>query len=320
MRTTIRLMREKDADAVRKVDAIAFATWARQLKKEWAELPPRTRTNLLALRANDPQGCFVADEQGRVVGFIFSHTWGSVGWFGPFAVLPEVQGRGIGKRLIAASLAYLRQDPARVVGLETMAESPYNLGLYLRQGFQAVLPTFSLSKVLAASQNESTGPARWSSADAETRVRWLADLRAASGQIRPGLDYSKEILSTAQHGLGETLVLCEGLEAIGFSDVQLASSREGWGGELAIVKIMALHPAYTSDVALGALLDATKALARAHGKKTLVVPVNARHTWALERLLERGYRVSGVMIRMVLVGTEVEPPAALCVDFSRWAG
>ena len=320
MLTTIRLMREEDADVVRDIDAIAFGTWSRQLRREWTELPPRTRTNILTLRAHDPQGCFVADEQGRVVGFIFSRTWGSIGWFGTFAVLPQVQGRGIGKQLIAASLAYLRRDSARVIGLETMAESPNNLGLYLRQGFQAVPPTFSLSKVLAASQIASSGPASWSSADPKTRVRWLADLRAASDQIQTGLDYSKEILSTAQHGLGETLVLYEGMKAIGFSNVRLTSSREGWGGELAIVQSMALHPAYTSDVTLGALLDGAEALAGTHGKETLVVPVNARHTWALERLLERGYRISSVMIRMVLKGTEVEPPAAHSVDFSRWAG
>jgi len=26
------------------------------------------------------------------IGFIFSRTWGGVGWFGTFAVLPEYQG------------------------------------------------------------------------------------------------------------------------------------------------------------------------------------------------------------------------------------
>jgi ribosomal protein S18 acetylase RimI-like enzyme len=103
-------------------------------------------TNVLTLRENDPEGCFVAEEEGRVVGLVFSRTWGGVGWFGTFAVLLKYQGRGIGKRLIAASLDYLRQDPGRVrvIGLETMPESPYSPGLYLRRGLQARLCEFTV--------------------------------------------------------------------------------------------------------------------------------------------------------------------------------
>ena len=53
------------------------------MKGESAEMPQRTRTAVRANREKDPGGCFVAEEDRRVVGFIFSRTWGSVGWFGP---------------------------------------------------------------------------------------------------------------------------------------------------------------------------------------------------------------------------------------------
>src|SRR3989337_728069 len=69
----------------------------------------------------------------QTVGYIFSRTWGGVGWFGSFGVRPEFQGRGIGKALLLPSLDYLGRAP-RIIGLETGLESPYNLGLYLRQG------------------------------------------------------------------------------------------------------------------------------------------------------------------------------------------
>ncbi len=148
---TIRLMREEDADAVRQVDAAAFGAWWRQLKACAAELPQRTRTNVLALREKDPEGCFVAEEDGRVVGLIFSRTWGGAGWFGTFAVLPEYQGRGVGKWLIAASLDYLRQTSnvrhQASVGKRLIAASLD----YLRRGFQARLPTLLLSKALEPS-------------------------------------------------------------------------------------------------------------------------------------------------------------------------
>jgi len=317
---TIRPMREEDADDVRRVDAAAFSAWWKRLKGEQAELPQRTRRNVLALREKDPEGCFVAEDDGRVVGLIFSRTWGGVGWFGTFAVLPDYQGQGIGTRLIGASLEYLRQDVGRVIGLETMPESPSNLNLYLRRGFQARLPTFLLSKNLALAIESDAPPARWSSADDGTRRRWLDDLREATDRIRPRLDYTKEIVSTARHGLGETLVLTDGPRASGLSILWLTSSREGWGEELASVQVLALHPAHTDEGNFRTLLNATEALAQAHGKRKLTLPANGSHAWALERLLRWGYRVERAMVRMVLKGTDRGPSANGHVDLSRWAG
>ena len=316
----IRRMFEEDADAVRQVDAVAFGAWWKQLKGESAQLSPRTRANVLALIRKDPEGCFVAEDGGRVVGDIFSRTWGRVGWFGTFAVLPEYQGRGIGKQLIAASLDYLRQGPGRVIGLETMPESPYNLGLYLRLGFQARFPTLLLNKTLEPSTADDVSLPYWSSADNETRKQWLSDLRQATGQVQPGLDYSKEIISTDTHGLGETLILTEGMRAIGMSVVWLVSSRENWGQEIASVQVWALHPDHTDTEKWLALVNATQALARSRGKQILAVPVNTGHAWAVEQLLRWDFRVERAMVRMVLKGTADGPSTDECVNCSRWAG
>lgn len=50
------------------------------------------------------------------------------------AVAPEAQGRGIGSRLLKASLAYIEAQGCRHVALES--GEPRNLALYLRHGFQ----------------------------------------------------------------------------------------------------------------------------------------------------------------------------------------
>lgn len=316
----IRRMEKEDADMVRQVDAIAFSAWVEQAKGEEAELPLRTRTNVLACQEKDPQGCFVAQENGRLVGFIFSRTWGGVGWFGAFAVLPEYQGRGIGKRLTAASLDYLQQEPSRVIGLETMPESHYNLGLYLKLGFQTRLPTILMGKALKPSGRSDIDLPCWLEADAATRGHWLTELREATGRICPGLDYSKEIISTAQYGLGKTLVLIKDARAVGMSVVGLVSSREKGGAERAVVSVLAVHPDYTDDDTFRALLDATEALARAHDKRKVAMVVNSRHTWTLERLLRWGYRVERMAVHMVLKGTDNGPSTDDWVDLSRWAG
>jgi len=318
--TIIRQMVEEDADAVRDVDALAFWTWGKQLRGEAAPMYRRTRNNVLACREKDPDGCFVAEEDGQVVGFIFSRTWGGVGWFGTFAVLPAYQGRGIGKQLITASLEYLRQEPDRLIGLETMSESAYNLGLYLGLRFHVRLPTLLLSKELNKSGADHVDLPRWSSTDTSTRKRWLVDLTEATGQIQPGLNYSKEIVSVARHHLGETLVLTDGATAIGMSIIGLVSAWDGWGEQRASIQVLALHPAHTNEQALRALTGAGETLVRACGKQVLTVPVNARHAWALQQLLQCGYRVERMAVRMVLQGTDNGPRTDHCVDFARWVG
>ena len=313
-------MTPEDADAVRRVEAAAFGAWLKRARGRDEPLPWRTRANVLALREKDPDGCFVAEQDDRVVGFIFSRTWGSVGWFGTFAVLSEFQGQGIGKQLIGASLDYLRQRPGRMMGLETMPGSPGNLGLYLKRGFHPRFLTIHLRKPVEPSMDDEVALPRWSRADAETRDRWLAELREATDRIRPGLDYSKEIISTSKHHLGDTLFLIEDGRAVGACTVALVGIREGPEEEKAPAHPLVLHPVHANEEAFHTLLGAAEALARAAGKQEIMIPVNARHTWALEQALRSGYRVERAMVRMVLSGTGTGPHTDNYVDLSRWAG
>jgi ribosomal protein S18 acetylase RimI-like enzyme len=318
--TTIRPMQEADLDAVRSVDAAAFTAWWRQLTGRQQRLPPRTRANVASLLEKDPKGCFVAEEDGQVLGLIFSRTWGSVGWPGTFAVLPEHQGRGIGKLLLQASLRYLRQDPHRVVGLETMPDSSSNLGLYLKHGFRLSHPTLLLRRRLDREPPGEADLERWSRADDATRRAWLRDLREVTNGIRPGLDYTKEITATDRHGFGETLVLTDGDRAIGFVSVWLTVSREGSGGGTASVQVAALDAARTDSDTLRRLLSATEHQACTHQSAELVVPVNARFARTVDQLLDAGYRVGRMSARMVLADTDPCPPNTCCVNLSRWAG
>jgi len=320
MTTTVRRMTPGDADAVRRVEAAAFGTWLKRAQGRDDPLPWRTRTNVLALREKDPDGCFVAEQDGRVVGLIFSRTWGSLGWFGTFAVHPAFQGRGIGKQLLGASLDYLRRRPGRTIGLETMPGSPGNLGLYLKRGFQPRFLTIHLRKPLDPSMDTDVTLPRWSRADDETRDRWLAELREATDRIRPGLDYSKEIISTAKHRLGDVVFLLEDGRAVGACVVALVGIREGPDEKKAPAHPLVLHPAHANEETFRTLMGAAEAMARAGGKEEMMIPVNARHIWVLEQVLQSGYRVERALVRMVLTGTDAAPRIDNHVDLSRWAG
>jgi ribosomal protein S18 acetylase RimI-like enzyme len=316
----IRTMGEDDLERVIEIEAAAFGAWHRQTYGRESGIPPRTRTNVLSCLVKDPAGCFVAEEDDQVVGFILSRTWGSVSWFGTFSVLPEWQGQGTGKQLVAASLGYLRQQPGRVIGLSTMPESAYNLGLYLKMGFQMRHVTLLLRKSLEGPPEGSIALPRWSEATPATQERWLAGLLEASGRIHPGLDYSKEIVVTAQYEQGETVVLMEGDRAVGMAVVWLTSGREGWEARYGNTPVLALDPAHTDADRFRALLAGTESMIRAHGLGEIIVAVNAQHTWALEQLLRRDYRVERAMQRMVLAGTDSGPTVDEHVNLVRWAG
>jgi len=318
--TTIRKMLRRDADAVRAIEASAFGAWHREAKGKEKALPRRTRANILALLERDPEGCFVTESDGRVIGFIFSRTWGSVGWFGTFAVLPDYQGTGLGKRLVTASADYLKQRPDRVIGLETMPESAYNLGFYLRQGFEGRFLSLQLVKALEAAGAQREDVLRWSRLEAAERDVALAQLRGITDRIRPGLDYSKEVLATQRNGSGDTLFLMADGRMVGACVVLLVGKREGEDADEATAHVSVLDPGETSVETLGALLSAAESLAADDGKRSMMVPVNTRHVRAVRWLLQLSYRVKRARVCMVLAGTDAGPETDGLVDLSLWAG
>jgi hypothetical protein len=211
--------------------------------------------------------------------------------------------------VIAANLSYLRDAPypQRVLGLETMPKSPYNLGFYTPLGFEARFLTFLMGKSLEGSTGKGVNLSHWSLADSRAQKLWITDLQNATEQIHPGLDYSKKIISTAKYSLDETFLLTLGRKAVGLSIVWFLSGREGVAEEQASVQMMVLHPAHTADQIFRILLDGTEAQAQAHNKQKLTTPVNACHALALERLIHSNYRFDQVRVRMVLEGTDAGP-------------
>jgi flavin-dependent dehydrogenase/ribosomal protein S18 acetylase RimI-like enzyme len=71
---------------------------------------------LAACIARDPQGCLVAESGGRVVGFILGDIRGwefnipLCGWIDVMGVDPAYQGRGVGRRLVAALFEHFRRS------------------------------------------------------------------------------------------------------------------------------------------------------------------------------------------------------------------
>ncbi|MCP4541830.1 MAG: GNAT family N-acetyltransferase [Chloroflexi bacterium] len=101
---SIRQMTPSDINAVAPLDVLAFTAYARKIGHD-GDIAPRTRQNLLASLSQNPTGCFVA-EADQIVGFIFTHVWGTTGWIGTFGVHPDCRGQGVGRSLLDVAVDY----------------------------------------------------------------------------------------------------------------------------------------------------------------------------------------------------------------------
>jgi GNAT superfamily N-acetyltransferase len=83
---------------------------------------------------------------GQFVGSNFATNWGSVGFFGPLTVRADVQERGIGKALLAATIDQFDVWQTRHAGLFTFAHSAKHVALYQKFGFDARFLTAIMSR------------------------------------------------------------------------------------------------------------------------------------------------------------------------------
>ena len=87
--------------------------------------------------AANPAGIFVAESQGRMVGYITTRVdrEAGKGRIPNLAVAEDFRGRGLGRQLIERALEYFRAEGLAYAVIETMAQNPIGQHLYPACGF-----------------------------------------------------------------------------------------------------------------------------------------------------------------------------------------
>ena len=85
-------------------------------------------------------GVFVWEEAGEVVGYITTRVdrHSKIGGIPNIAVLPQTQGRGIGRKLLEHGIDYLRSAGMECARIETLAQNAIGSHLYPALGFEEV--------------------------------------------------------------------------------------------------------------------------------------------------------------------------------------
>jgi ribosomal protein S18 acetylase RimI-like enzyme len=94
---------------------------------------------------DDPDGLWVAEDDGEIVGFALSWVCGSLWFLAELFVAPGHQGRGVGNELLARTFEHARKAGATNKSLITFTFNVVSQGLYIRHGLFPRLPIYLVS-------------------------------------------------------------------------------------------------------------------------------------------------------------------------------
>lgn len=120
-----------DADQVVAVNARAFAHHPEQGAMDRADLDRRMSSDWF-----DPAGLFIAEREGRVIGFHWTKVEAGVGEVYVVGIDPEAQGGGLGTALTARGLRHLHDAGLPVVDLYVEGDNAPALKVYRNLGFE----------------------------------------------------------------------------------------------------------------------------------------------------------------------------------------
>ena len=92
------------------------------------------------VEGSNARGVFVYEDDGEVVGYITCRIdeESRIGWIPNMAVIPDHQGKGIGRDLVTACLDYMRQRGMECAKIETLEQNAIGSRFYPDVGFREV--------------------------------------------------------------------------------------------------------------------------------------------------------------------------------------
>jgi len=289
MTPTIRPLRHADLAEADRIFRLAFGTFvglpdplAFAGDSDW------TRTRF----GSDPAAAFAADVDGHLAGSNFATAWGSVGFFGPLSVRPDLWNAGIARHLLGPTLELLDARGCRLQGLFTFAQSPKHIALYQRFGFW---PRFLAAIMARPTAGAPSSPASALLSDVGDAA--LPAARAVTSAVYDGFDVTTEIQSVRAQRLGDTVLVHDGDGLTGLAVCHCGAGTEAGSGTC-FVKVGAVAPGADAGARFDRLLDACSAFAAARGLGTLVAGVDTGERDAYRRMLARGFRtvIQGVVM------------------------
>jgi N-acetylglutamate synthase-like GNAT family acetyltransferase len=311
---TVRPLRIEEVEAVRSVGQRSWSDLASRDLGRKVKYPLRPSKVIEAYLWKEPEGCLVAEEEGRIVGSAFCHVWGKVGWVGPFEVLPEKQDMGVGRALMQACDGYMERKGCQVFGLETMPHVTKNIHFYMRAGYVATSITLISVRALVEAPMQTAPEVTEASMDDLDQL--LPEVAELSSKVNPLLDYSKEVEMAVRFHLGACFAWHRSGRVRGVALLHCVHPPED--SDHAAVRLVVVDPEVTNRrQVFDALLDACEARTLELRRKRVFARYSAENVRLYHALLERGYRLEASNMRMVRGGPFREEGT---YHLAAWAG
>lgn len=285
MSAVVRPMREGDLATAQRICRTAFGTFlgAPDPENFWTD-----RDYVYGRFDAEHTRSFAAELDGAVVGSNFATRWGSVGFFGPLTVRPDLWDRGVAQPLVAAVCDAFNEWGLRHAGLCTFPHSPKHIHLYGKFGFY---PRFLTALMAAPARASSDG--RWSRySELPPGDRRAAEIacREITEALYPGLDLGPEIRTCSARSLGDTLLLRDRSDRIaGFAVCHWGPASEAGEG-CCFIKFGAVRPGPEAGGQFAELLAAGRALAAAVAMPHLLAGVNLGREEAYRHMAANEFR------------------------------
>ena len=269
-RPDIAPLNEENLPEAERIFRVAFGTFLGAPEPEvfWAD-----RDYVYGRHRAPHVAAFGATIEGKLVGSNFATKWGSVGFFGPITVRPDLQERGIAQALLAMTMEQFDAWETRHVGLFTFPQSAKHISLYQKHGFYARFLTAIMSAPVGRRPSMPAGWSRFSNLNVAQQNEALLACQDIADTLYPGLDLTEEIRATQAQGLGDT-VLLEGISGIAAFAVCHYGPRSEAGADACFIKFGAVRTGAAAEHDYLRLLDACEAVAAAVGMPNLLAGAN----------------------------------------------
>jgi GNAT superfamily N-acetyltransferase len=286
-RPVVDALQEKDLSEAQRIVRVAFGTFfgAPDPESFWSD-----RDYVYGRHCAPNVAAFGATLDGKLAGTNFATNWGSVGFFGPLTVRPDVQERGVAQALLARTMEQFEAWGTRHAGLFTFAQSAKHVGLYQKFGFYARF----LTAVMASPKvrpRPPPGVTRFSALTPAQQDDALRSCREAAETVYPGLDLTEEIRTAHAQGLGDTVLVEDASRVAAFAICHFGPRSEA-GADTCFVKFGAVRDGPSAEENFLRLLEACEALAADAGMSAVLAGANMARHEAYRHLVARGYRTA----------------------------
>lgn len=195
---------------------------------------------------DDPDGLWVAEDEGVIRGFAWSWACGDVWFLAQLFVDPAQQGRGIGNELLKRTLEHARKAGAVHKALITFTFNRVSQGLYIRHGLFPKMPIYFFGAArerLAAGLRDA--PLRCVAIEnTATHLKALADIDAGAIGVAREKHHRYLINDEATKGF----LLYAGGDCVGYAYI----GSDGHIGPLAVRRVGVLGDAFTTALKVAA--------------------------------------------------------------------